>query len=159
MLAVTIIAVGKLKEQYLRDAVLEYSKRIAGYYKFEVIEIAESKLSQKPSQAEIVNALYKEGELILERIPKRAKTVALCIEGKQYSSQAFAEIAAGIEQESSHLVFIIGSSHGIAENVKCSVDMRLSMSKMTFSHQIARIMLCEQIYRMGSILNGGKYHK
>ena len=160
MLNITIIAVGKLKEQYLRDASAEYQKRLSAFCKLSIIEIPPEKLSDNPSAKEIENALNNEAKKIIEKIPKGAKVYSMCIEGKQRSSE---ELSAEIEnlavEGASNIVFIIGGSFGLSDEVKKLSAFRLSMSKMTFPHQIARIMLLEQIYRAMQISIGTKYHK
>lgn len=160
MLNITIIAIGKLKEQYLRDASAEYQKRLSTLCKLSIIELPAEKLSDNPSEKEIANALASEGKKIVEKIPKGARVYTMCIEGKQRSSEALSREleTAGVEGVSS-VAFIIGGSFGLSEDVKKLSYNRLSMSKMTFPHQIARIMLLEQIYRSLQISIGTKYHK
>ena len=160
MLNITIIALGKLKEQYLRDASAEYQKRLSTLCKLNIVELTPEKLSDNPSQKEIENALNSEAKKIIEKIPKGAKVYSMCIEGKQRSSE---ELSAEIDNLAiegvSNIVFIIGGSFGLSDEVKRLSHFRLSMSKMTFPHQIARIMLLEQIYRAMQISIGTKYHK
>lgn len=161
MMSINIIAVGKLKESYLRDAASEYSKRLSGFCRLKVIELPESRLSENPGEKEIQNALDSEAKLIDSYLNNgSAYNIAMCIEGKQLSSNELsAKINdAGINGKST-VNFIIGSSFGISPAIKNKADFRLSMSKMTFPHQLARILLLEQIYRAFQILNGGKYHK
>ncbi len=157
---ITLICIGKLKESYLRDAVSEYTKRLSGLCKMNLIELPAEKLSDNPSQKEIVNALESEGKKIIEKIPKGAYVYTMCIEGKQKTSE---ELSAEMENLAvkgySNIVFIIGGSFGISDKVKSASDFRLSMSKMTFPHQVARVMLLEQIYRAIQISIGTKYHK
>lgn len=160
MISVNIICVGNLKEKYLRDAVEEYRKRLSAFCKIQIIEIAEQRLSDKPSQSEINSALEKEAERIIQKIPKGSATVAMAIEGKQLSSENFSEkISEFALRGYSSISFIIGSSFGLSESIKTKANLLLSMSKMTFPHQLARVMTCEQIYRAFSILNHTKYHK
>ena len=157
---VTIICVGKLKEQYLKDALSEYSKRLSAYCKFNILELNEAKLSQNPSQKEIDACLENEADVILSKIPDNAYVFALCIEGKGVTSEKFAEmIERSAVDGKSNLVFIIGSSFGLSDRVKKRADYRLSLSNMTFPHQLFRVMLAEQIYRGFAIINGSKYHK
>ncbi len=157
---VTIIALGKLKEKYLRDAVTEYTKRIAPYGKTEIIELNPVKLQDNPSEKEISNALSKEAEDIKKKIPNNSYIFALCIEGKEKSSEAFAKaIGDAALTGKSNATFIIGSSFGLSEEIKKLADFRLSFSPMTFPHQLMRVMLLEQIYRAFQINNNGKYHK
>lgn len=157
---ITVIAPGKLKESYLRDAVAEYSKRISAYAKLDIIELTPVKLSDNPSQTEINAALLKEAEEIKKKIPNNSYIFSLCVEGAQEPSEKLAEefkTVMGIGKSS--LVFIIGSSYGLDESVKALSNKRLSFSKMTFPHQLMRVMLLEQIYRAFQINNNGKYHK
>lgn len=160
MLGVTIICEAKLKEKYLRDAADEYIKRLGGYCKLNIVELAPKKLPDNPSENKIASALSAEGKEILSKIPAGSKVFSMCIEGKQLSSEKLAkEIDSCGIQGFSNIVFIIGSSYGLSEEVKKRSDFRLSMSEMTFPHQLARIMLLEQIYRAFRINSGGKYHK
>ena len=160
MLNITIIAIGKLKEQYLRDASSEYQKRLSTSCKLNIVELNPEKLSDNPSAKEIENALNSEAKKIIEKIPKGAKVYSMCIEGKQRTSEELsAEIDALTVEGVSNIVFIIGGSFGLSDEVKKLSAYRLSMSKMTFPHQIARIMLLEQIYRAMQISLGTKYHK
>lgn len=140
MLNVNVICTGTLKEAYLRDAMKEYEKRLGAYCKFKVCELDEGKM--------------------LEALPPRAYNIALCIEGKQLSSE---ELAVKIErlplEGYSELSFVIGASDGLDERIKAKCNMRLSFSKMTFPHQLMRVILAEQVYRAFTIINNGKYHK
>ncbi|WP_322181341.1 23S rRNA (pseudouridine(1915)-N(3))-methyltransferase RlmH [Neglectibacter caecimuris] len=156
MLEVRLLCIGKLKESYWRDAVAEYEKRLKPLCKFQLIELPEARLPNAPSPAQISAALAEEGKSILE---KAAGTVfPLCIEGKETDSPGLAKRLEQAMQFPGAVTFVIGSSHGLAEQVK-EAGERLSMSPMTFPHQLARVMLCEQLYRAFQILNGTKYHK
>lgn len=160
MLNVMIICVGKLKEKFWTDACNEYAKRLKGFCSFSIIEVDEEKLPDTPSPAQIQNTLEKEGQRIIAKIPKNAKIISMCIEGKQKSSEKFAkEISDLALNGASTFAFIIGGSWGLSQNVKNLSAIRLSMSEMTFPHQLARVMLCEQIYRAFQITSNGKYHK
>ena len=160
MINLDIICVGKLKEQYLRDASAEYVKRMQTLCRLTVTEIAPEKLSDNPSQKEIDKALEAEGKKIIEKIPKGAAVFSMCIEGKQRSSE---ELSRELDELAltgiSNAVFIIGGSFGLSDEVKAKSKYRLSMSKMTFPHQLARIMLLEQLYRAAQISLGTRYHK
>lgn len=160
MLSVNIICVGGLKEQYWRDACAEYAKRLGGFCKFGIIEVPESRLPKSYSDADIAKVISGEGTRILEKIPSGSFVAAMCIEGRELSST---QLAARLEQIAlggkSRVDFIIGGSYGLSEDVKRRADLRLSMSPMTFPHQLARVMLCEQIYRAFSINADTKYHK
>ena len=159
MQRVTVLCVGKLKEKFYTDAAAEYVKRLQRYCKLDVVELPEYRLPEEPSPAEIQKALQTEGAAIRERLPRGGAVVALCIEGKLVSSTQLAQQidAAAVNGESS-LAFVIGSSHGLDDSVKQG-SKRISMSPMTFPHQLARVMLCEQLYRAFSINAGTKYHK
>lgn len=157
---ITLICIGKLKEQYLRDAVAEYVKRLSTLCKLSIAELPAEKLSDNPSQKEIENALDSEGKKILEKIPKGAFVYTMCIEGKQKTSEELSREMEDLAVRGfGSVAFIIGGSFGISEKVKAVSNYRLSMSKMTFPHQIARVMLLEQIYRAQQISIGTKYHK
>lgn len=159
MLKITLLVIGKLKEKYLKMAQDEYVKRLAGLCCFNIIELDPVKLPDKPSDATVNSALQKEAERILAKVPAGAKVIPMCIEGRQLSSEELSDTFEKYEMESGHIVFIIGSSYGLSEEVKQKGAFRLSMSKMTFPHQLARIMLEEQIYRAQKIRQGGTYHK
>ena len=125
-----------------------------------IVELSPHRISDNPSQAEIDSALHAESKEILSKIPTNAKVYAMCIEGKQMPSEKLAsEISGCAVQGFNNIVFIIGGSHGLSDAVKKRADFRLSMSEMTFPHQLARVMLLEQIYRAYQISTGGKYHK
>ncbi len=155
---INLIVIGRLKEDYLRNACAEYIKRLSRYCSFELHELDECRLSDDPSQKEIAAALNKEAENI-KRFAK-GLIIPLCIEGKQLSSTELSETisSAGVNGFST-ISFIIGSSFGLDPSVKALGSLKLSMSKMTFPHQLARVMLLEQIYRSFQIASGGKYHK
>lgn len=160
MLNITIICIGKLKEQYLRDASAEYQKRLSTLCKLSIIELPAEKLSDNPSGKEIENALFSEGRKIKEKISKGSYVYTMCIEGKQKTSEQFSREIEDITLTGvSSIVFIIGGSFGLCDEVKALSNNRFSMSKMTFPHQVARIMLLEQIYRSMQISLGTKYHK
>lgn len=159
MLGVSIITVGTLKEAYLRDAAAEYEKRLSAFCNLRRIELKEEKLSDSPSQGEIRKALASEGAKILASVPVRAYCVALCVEGKQLSSEELAEKLSAVANESSEICFIIGSSYGLSDEVKARADLRLSVSKLTFPHQLMRVILLEAVYRGFNIQKGTRYHK
>lgn len=153
-----LITVGKLKEKWLRDAYAEYEKRLQRYCRLTLTELPEARLPETPSDAETAAALSQEGKAILQAC--RGKIIALCIEGKLCSSEEFAAMLdrAAVSGDST-VSFVIGSSFGLSDEVKSRADMKFSMSPMTFTHQIARVLLTEQIYRAFQISTGGKYHK
>lgn len=160
MLNITVISVGTIKEKYLTDALKEYYKRLGAYAKVTDCQLKDEHLPDNPAPAEIQAAVEREGKRILAAIPKRAYVVALCIEGKQISSEDFAKRIDAIAVDGySDLVFIIGGSDGLSDEVKRAADWKLSFSPMTFPHQLMRVILAEQLYRAMNILGGGKYHK
>ena len=141
MLTVTVVCVGSLKEAYLRDAVKEYEKRLAAFCRYRTVEL-------------------KDGAPILPALPDRAFRIALCVEGKQLSSEELATLVDAKASEGfSEIVFVIGPFDGLPEEVKKACHLRLSFSKMTFTHQWMRALLAEQVYRAFTLLSGGKYHK
>lgn len=160
MLRIKIICVGKMKEKHYIAAFSEYEKRLKPYCNFEVCELPEQKLSQSPSDSEISAALKREAADIARNIPNGAFVIPMCIEGQQLSSSELSStILVHSSAGKSCFCFIIGSSNGLDEGIKKSSDLRLSMSRMTFPHHLARVMLAEQIYRAIMINEGSKYHK
>lgn len=160
MLNVMVACVGKLKEAYWRDACAEYTKRLSGFCRLQIVEVAEERLPDSPSAAQITAALEEEGHRLLSRIPAGAAVIALCIEGKSISSEMLSEqLSKWTVDGVSHVAFVIGGSFGLSPLVKETAKLRLSMSAMTFPHQLARVMVLEQLYRALQISSGGKYHK
>lgn len=159
MIQVTVITVGNLKESYWRDAVAEYEKRLCAFCKPNVIQLKEAKLPENPSEGEIRSALADEGQRILAAMPPRSFRIALCVEGKQFSSEELAAKLEGVLSENGNLCLVIGSSHGLSDEVKAACQLRLSVSKLTFPHQMMRVLLLEVLYRAFSIIKGTKYHK
>ncbi len=156
----TVICTGSLKEKYWKDAEAEYAKRMTRFGGWNVIELAECALSDHPSQKEIDQALKKEGAAILKKLSPQAYPIALCVEGKPYSSEQLAALVERIPREGkSEIALIIGSSHGLAPEVKAACAMRLSISPMTFPHQMMRVILAEQFYRAHKINANESYHK
>jgi len=156
---IKIIVVGKLKEKYLVDGCNEYLKRLSAFGKVQVTELDESRLPEKPSQGQIDAALSNEAEKILEKA-KGSTIIALCVEGELLSSEQLAAKLDDLEVKGSGSVsFVIGSSFGLSPKVKSAAAVRLSFSRMTFPHQLMRLMLTEQLYRACSISAGMKYHK
>ena len=159
MLKVRILCVGKLKEAYWRNACDEYAKRLSAFCRFSIQEIPETRLPENPSQALIEVALREEGKKLLEAAGDDI-LFPLCIEGTKLTSEQLSEtIQESAVYGESALSFVIGSSYGLSPAVKQRADFRLSMSPMTFPHQLARVMLLEQIYRSYQITYGAKYHK
>ena len=159
MLNVKIYVTGTLKEQYYKDAIAEYRKRLNAYCKLEIIEYKEFKLPDEPSAKQIEQALVNEGEKILSDISSRAYKIAMCVEGKQLSSEEFSEKLENIASSHGEIAIIIGSSFGLSDELKRACDFRMSVSKMTLTHQMMRVWLVEILYRCLSIAHGGKYHK
>ncbi len=158
---IDLICIGKLNAPYFAAGVAEYTKRLGGYCDFRIIELPEETVREKnASPAAIAKALDKEGDHILANLRKGAALVALCIEGKELSSEELAaRIAAAAQSGAGDMAYVNGSSHGLAPRVKQAAALRMSMSRMTFPHQLARLMLTEQLYRAFSINAGAKYHK
>lgn len=159
MIQLTVITVGGLKEAYWRDAVAEYEKRLSAFAKVSMVQLKEAKLPDVPSEGEIRTALADEGRRILAAVPPKAYRIALCVEGKQFSSEALAKKLEGVTAENGSLCLIIGSSHGLSDEVKASANLRLSVSELTFPHQMMRPLLLEVLYRCFSIIKGTRYHK
>lgn len=159
-MTVTIISVGKIKEDYLKAACAEYEKRLSGYCRFVSETVEPERLPDIPSDAEINAALEKEGEKILSKLPRSAYRVAMCVEGEEKSSMQLASLMEKLAVNGyGSTVFMIGGSYGLSEKVKRASNARLSLSKMTFPHQLLRVMLTEQIYRSYTIINNNRYHK
>lgn len=160
MLTVTLACVGKLKEAYWRDACAEYEKRLSAFCRLTIVEVAEERLPDSPSPAQITAAIDAEGQRLLARIPAGASLVALCIEGQEMPSDALSRrFAQWTVDGTSHIALVIGGSYGLSDAVKREARLKLSFSPMTFPHQLARILTLEQLYRAFQISSGGKYHK
>ncbi|MBR7073883.1 MAG: 23S rRNA (pseudouridine(1915)-N(3))-methyltransferase RlmH [Oscillospiraceae bacterium] len=160
MLNVKLICVGKMREKFYIDAFEEYRKRLQAYCRLELVEITEQRLNDRPAEKEITAALEREGQEILKTVPADAYLVALCVEGKQMPSEGMAELIAARENSGKpKLCFVIGGSFGLSPTVKARADKKLSMSRMTFPHHLARVMLIEQVYRGFKINEGSQYHK
>ena len=159
MVGVKIITVGTLKESYLRDAAAEYEKRLGAFCKLTSVSLKEEKLPDSPSAGEIKNALLREAEKIIDEMPRKAYKIAMCVEGKQLSSEELADKLDDICASHGEMCIVIGSSHGLDDSVKAHCDMKLSVSKLTFPHQLMRVILLEAVYRGFNILKGTHYHK
>ena len=157
MRTINIICVGNLKEKYLREAAAEYEKRLSPYCKLKITEIAEHKLPDKPSPSEISRCIEAEGAAI----PQNAVIAAMCIEGDMLSSEDFSRRLSSLmaNEAASELCFVIGGSYGLYDEIKKKAALRLSLSRMTFTHQLSRVLILEQLYRAFQISSGGKYHK
>lgn len=157
---ISIITVGKLKEKYLKMAIDEYSKRLSRYCKLEIIELQDEKTPENASEKEEELIKEKEGRAILAKIKDNAYVVALDLKGKELTSVELSEFISDCGlRGNSNIVFVIGGSLGIAKEVLKRADYKLCFSKMTFPHQLFRVMLLEQIYRSFRIMNNEPYHK
>lgn len=160
MVKITIACVGRIKEKFFCDAVLEYAKRLGAYCRFSTEEVKDEPMADFPSEKEKALILKKEADRLLTKISDGAYVIALCIEGKKLDSKALAKkLDSVMSLGKSEIVFVIGGSLGLDERIKKRADFSLSFSDMTFPHQLMRVILSEQIYRSFTILNGGKYHK
>ena len=156
---IRIVAVGKLKEKYLREGVAEYEKRLAPFASVELRETREEYMAENPSEAQRQQTLAKEGARLLRLVPERSFLIVLDVRGKLLSSEALAkELAALALQGQSDLTFLIGGAFGLSPAVRERADLRISFSPMTFTHQMVRLLLYEQIYRAFKINRGEKYH-
>lgn len=157
---IEILAIGSLKESYLKEAIDEYRKRLSRYATVVITELAEEKLSLKASAKDIAKAMEAEGERILAKIDPKAHVVCLAIEGRQQSSEGLARWLANVQVSgTSHVIFVIGGSNGLSTAVKTRAEKLLSFSKMTLPHQLMRVVLLEQIYRCFKINHNEPYHK
>ena len=160
MVEILLICVGKNKEKFYRDAVSEYIKRLSSFCRINIMELQEAKLSAEPTDKDIEKALSKEAEEIIKILKKEQYVISLCIEGKHFSSAAFADsIQHVFLSGKSKIVFIIGGSYGLSQSIKERSDLKMSLSELTFPHHLARVVLVEQIYRAFTITEGIKYHK
>ncbi len=157
---ITILTVGKIKEKYLLDAIAEYQKRLGRYCRLEIIQVQDEKTPDSPTDVQKAQILNKEASRLLPYIKDTSHVIALAIDGKQLSSEQLSDMINGLGIKSiSHIVFIIGGSLGLSENILSRADFKLSFSKMTFPHQLMRVILLEQLYRSYRIINGEPYHK
>ncbi|MGV3245051.1 23S rRNA (pseudouridine(1915)-N(3))-methyltransferase RlmH [Staphylococcus sp. 11261D007BR] len=157
---ITVIAVGKLKEKYWKQAIAEYEKRLGAYTKIDIVEVADEKAPENMSEKEVEQVKAKEGERILAKIKPQSTVITLEIQGKMLSSEGLAkELDQRMVQGTSDFTFIIGGSNGLHEDVLKRSNLALSFSKMTFPHQMMRVVLLEQIYRAFKINRGEAYHK
>lgn len=159
MTQITLITVGTLKEKYLIDACEEYKKRLSQFARVNEISLKEEKIADEDDKSAVLRALEAEADAILEKLPSDAIKIALCVEGKEYSSEELASLVSRAEDEIGKIALIIGSSHGLSERVKRECRVRLSFSRMTFPHQLMRVILYEQIYRSYTIIHNKRYHK
>ena len=161
MQKVNILCIGKIKEKYFAQAIDEYAKRLQAFCKLQIIELAEEKIrDNSPNSAQIAEVLQAEGKRIMQKISPSDYVIALCIEGKLRSSEELANTLNTLAVTGRSTVdFVIGGSYGLSDEVKAAADEKLSMSRMTFPHTMARMILTEQIYRAYEIASNGKYHK
>lgn len=157
---IDIIAVGKVKEKYFRDAIREYTKRLSAFCKLNIIEVKDEKAPENLSDVQLNQILKKEGDRILAKIKPSNYVISLCIEGKEWSSEEMASTIQRLMVEGkSRITFIIGGSLGLCDEIKKKSDHLLSFSRLTFPHQLFRIVLLEQIYRSFKIIRNEPYHK
>ncbi|MBQ3265247.1 MAG: 23S rRNA (pseudouridine(1915)-N(3))-methyltransferase RlmH [Ruminococcus sp.] len=159
MLSINIICIGKLKEKYLRDAVEEYSKRMKPLCRLSIVELNEERVGDNPSDAQIKQTIAAESERIMQKLGRGDYVMALCVEGKIISSEELSQRIEDVSMTRNTVDLIIGSSWGLSDELKARADFKLSMGKMTFPHQLCRVMLLEQLYRAFQISKGTKYHK
>lgn len=159
MLTINIICIGKLKEAYWRAAVEEYTKRMKPLCKLNIIELGEERVGDNPSDAEIQHTITAESDRIMTKIGKGDYVIAMCVEGKNIGSEELSSRLESISMTHSTVDLIIGGSWGLSDELKNRSDFKLSMGKMTFPHQLCRVMLLEQLYRAFQISKGTKYHK
>ena len=159
MLTIQIICVGKLKETYLKEAILEYSKRLSKYIKLDILELAHEKLPDKINNNIMDLVKNKECNNILNHLKKDSYIIALDLKGKQFSSEEFSKNLEEISMENSHITFIIGGSLGLTDELLNKCNQKICFSKMTFPHQLIRVFLLEQIFRAFKISNGETYHR
>ena len=156
---ITILAVGKIKEKYLTMGIAEFMKRLTSYAKVNIVEIDEEKMPDNPSEAEKKKTLTKEGERLLKAVPEGSHLIVLDVFGKNVSSEDLAANIANLGlQGQSHITFLIGGAFGLSPEVRKAAKEKLSFSKMTFTHQMVRLLLVEQVYRAFKINRGEKYH-
>lgn len=159
MLAIQIICVGKLKETYLKEAILEYSKRLSKYIKLDILELPDEKIPDKINNNIMDLVKNKECNTILNHLKKDSYIIALDLKGKQFSSEEFSKNLEEISMENSHITFIIGGSLGLTDELLNKCNQKICFSKMTFPHQLIRVFLLEQIFRAFKISNGETYHR
>jgi 23S rRNA (pseudouridine1915-N3)-methyltransferase len=157
---ITLLCVGSIKERYWKDAINEYSKRLSPYHKFQITAVKDEKDPKESSDRAIAVVKDTEGQRLLKHIHPDDYVIALAIEGKQFDSPGFADYLQKLESQGhTHLVFIIGGSYGLSDAVMARADFSLSFSKLTFPHQLMRVLFTEQLYRASRINSGQKYHK
>lgn len=156
---VSVICVGKLKEKYLKDAVLEYSKRLSRFCRLEIIEIPDEKIPDNAGEKLEEQIKEREGRLILAKLKPGTRVFAMCIEGALVSSEDIACEVESAAMQGAGIAFVIGGSLGLSDEVKSRADKRISFGRITLPHQLMRVVMCEQIYRAFKIINNENYHK
>ena len=159
MLNIQIICVGKVKETYLKEAILEYSKRLSKYIKLDILELPDEKIPDKINDNIIDTIKTKECNNIINHLKKDSYIIALDLKGKEFSSEEFSKKLDKISMENSHITFIIGGSLGLTKDLLNMCNQKICFSKMTFPHQLIRVFLLEQIFRAFKISNGETYHR
>lgn len=159
MLSINVICIGKIKEQYLKDAINEYSKRLSRYCKLNIIELPDEKIPDKLNDSLSNEIKSKECNNIINHIKKDSFVIALDLKGKQFTSEEFSTTLDNLSMETSNITFIIGGSLGLNEEVLNRCHQKVCFSKMTFPHQLIRVFLLEQIFRAFKISNGETYHR
>lgn len=159
MLNIHIVCVGKIKEKYLKDAILEYSKRLSKYCKLEIIELQDEKIPDKLNSSLENEIKNKECINILNHLPKDSFNIALDLRGKEFTSEDFSKKLDSLSMENSHICFIIGGSLGLTKDLLDRCNLKICFSKMTFPHQLIRVFLLEQIFRAFKISHGETYHR
>lgn len=159
MLTIQIICVGKLKETYLKEAILEYSKRLSKYIKLDILELPDEKIPDKINNNIMDLVKSKECNNILNHLKKDSYIIALDLKGKQFSSEEFSKNLEEISMENSHITFIIGGSLGLTDELLNKCNQKICFSKMTFPHQLIRVFLLEQLFRAFKISSGETYHR
>ena len=159
MLNIQIICVGKVKETYLKEAILEYSKRLSKYIKLDILELPDEKIPDKINDNIIETIKTKECNNIINHLKKDSYIIALDLKGKEFSSEEFSKNLDKIYMENSHVTFIIGGSLGLTKDLLNMCNQKICFSKMTFPHQLIRVFLLEQIFRAFKISNGETYHR
>ena len=155
---VTLITIGTLKESYLREAAKEYKTRLSAFCDLKEVNLPEERIADEDDPRAVSAALSREGEKVLASVPKGTPLIALCVEGKELSSEEFADALGRYGDAGGSLAFVIGSSHGLSQAVKEKAVLKLSYSKMTFPHQLMRVLFLESLYRASAIRAGKKYH-
>lgn len=159
MLNIHIVCIGKIKETYLKDAILEYSKRLSKFCKLDFIELSDEKIPDKLNPSLELEIKEKESKQILSHLPKDSFKIALDLKGKEFSSEEFSKKLDDLSMEHSHISFIIGGSLGLSKEVLDNCNLKICFSKMTFPHQLIRVFLLEQIFRAFKISRGETYHR